>query len=61
MNQDKEFYLNLKYNGFSWYGFIDGKHCFSKSPKRGKFIEVKISDDDIESGKYKEIMDEKGR
>lgn len=49
MKHDKDFYRNIKHNGFEWFGYADKKHHFKKKENNG-FFHVKVLESDITDG-----------
>lgn len=60
MRHPKCHYMGLNHAGFSWGGFWDGHHVFTKRANdAGGFFEMKVLESDIEDGSWK-FMAEKG-
>ena len=58
MKHHKQHYKDLRYNGFRWFGFIDGIHHFSKKVTNG-YLEMQLVEEDLENGNA-EFMSENG-
>lgn len=55
MHHNKEYYQSINIEGYTWSGFWNGFHNFTK--KDGASIEVvRCSDRDIEDGNLKEMI-----
>jgi len=60
MKHLKSFYRDLSHAGYSWGGFWDGHHVFTKSANNlGGVFEMKVLESDIDDGSWK-FMAEKG-
>lgn len=55
----KEHYRTIKANGFSWFGFLDGLHHFSKQRADGKYAQIRCREEQLENGDF-EFMAENG-
>jgi hypothetical protein len=50
MKFDKEKYRNLTFNGFVWWGFVEGLHNFRKELERGKWLNVQCTEEQLYNG-----------
>lgn len=44
-------------NGYKWRGFINGIHKFTKRAKDGGYWLIIITDQDIEDGGWRDLLD----
>jgi hypothetical protein len=49
MLHKKEHYKKLSYDGFSWYGFFDGLHHFSRKESKG-YTEITCTEEMLTNG-----------
>lgn len=56
MKHSKEHYRKITHNGFVWYGFCDGFHCFSKKEKSG-YLNLRCREDQLSNGDFEFMAD----
>lgn len=55
MKHPKQFYKSLNYDGYTWSGFINGFHVFSRKEDDGYYM-IKCREKDIEDNNILDMV-----
>ena len=56
MKHKKDFYRKLNYDGYSWWGFVDGFHNFKKGNATEGWYNIRCTEEDIENNNIADMV-----